>query len=218
MTRLGVLLAFAAAAPSAALGATCTVPGHEAPARVEVSSSIAQPVYRRGLSRHELSRQADLSGNRDAELGRARSDTTVTVSPQVWLLPLGKGRNCMTVDVVDIQWRIDAAAVDIASDYPPESCPYRAIKDHEDQHVRLTRQAFEDYLPKMREAAAAAARDLAPTVTAADGEAAAQEVVDRVTLRLQPVLDAYQHEAHRLNAAIDTRESYAEVHRRCDTW
>jgi hypothetical protein len=213
-----ILAALAALAPSAAFGAACTVPGHEAPPKVAVSSSVAEPVYRQALSRHDLSRQVHPQESRDNDLGRARSDTLLTVSPRVWTFGMGGGRHCVAVESVDVTWRIETVTVDIASEYRPGSCAYQAIKEHEDEHVRLTRGAFAEHLPRLKAAAAELARDLGPAITTADGEAAAREVATRFTQTLQPVVDSYQREIGRRNAVIDTPESYAAVQRRCKQW
>lgn len=217
MKRLALFLAVSAASP--ALAAECRVPGHEAKPVVRLNATMAEPVYHHVLSKRELtSRNAALRVNQ-AELGLTTTESRLLIRPKVWFHQAGGGRSCVVLDSVEVDWAISSVRVDIAADYREGSCQYQVIRDHENEHVRLTRGAFEAAQPGLRGRLEQAVRELAATTTtAATAEAAAQETLDRLQARIVPAVQAYQREAKRLNADIDTPDSYARVQARCRVW
>lgn len=204
----------------AAPALACSIPGDRgegAPA-VWLTTGIAQPVYVHALSRAALT-AANLTLPRgETQLGAALSNSELRIVPEVLFAP-GTGRGCAVLRSVRVVWRVAAIRVDIARDYAPDSCAYRVILAHENQHVGFTRQAYEGSLEEMRRTLSIAARDFATVdVLASTPQAAANEVALRFQGRLKPVVMAYDRELRRLNASIDTPGNYAAVHRLCRDW
>lgn len=205
--------------PWAAAAEGCRITGHDKPPKASLDASMAQPIYSRDLDKRQMTARHGLLKTNQTELGLTTSEVRLEVMPKVWFQPQGGGRGCAVLDSVTVVFRISAVRVEIARDFPTDSCAYRVIREHEDQHVRFVRQALEFALPDMRRRLAAAVEEQRALVTRASSSAAAAKAVqDAISARIRPAFEAYEREARRLNASIDTPQSYAALHRRCARW
>lgn len=209
----------AAALPVAAGAAECSMPGHGGMPQVRVVASMVAPVRRHDRSKGELSAANPALRQGQSEAGLTSSRAGYDILPQVWVRALDADTTCVAVQSVEVDWRIAMLIIDIASDYPEGSCPYQAIKDHENQHVAITRAVFARAAVELRRRMDDAVRQFdRPVVVAAPAGAAAQAVAARLQRVVLAVADAYQEDARRANATIDTPASYARVQARCHDW
>ena len=198
----------------------CHIAGHDHPPQVRLDAAMAEPVYFRTMNKSEMTARHGLLMTGQTELGLTTSEVELEVRPKMWFQPQpGGGRGCAVLDSVDVVFRIEKVRVDIASDFPTDSCAYRVILDHENQHVAFTRQAFGAVLPEMRRLLAqSAALRRSQWVPAHSNEAALRAVLAGIEADIRPAYLDYQREARRLNASIDTPQSYRALHQRCRQW
>lgn len=212
-----LLLPFA----SAWAGEACPPARTEVPPRTfSLSTSIAAPVYHNDRRRSAITNSAGRQGvaERVFNTGLTRSATEFRVTPTIWSKRLGDGRLCVGIGKVEARWHMPEVRVDIASEYPPGSCQYRVVKEHEDEHVALNRQALQTFIPRMDSRLQDAVARFTPFMTDASPQQAADEAVRRLMSAARPVLDAFERERSTLNAAIDTPQNYRLVSSRCDGW
>jgi hypothetical protein len=209
----------AAAMPATAAAAECRIPGHEGPPQLQVMATIAPAVQRHDRSKGELSAGNPALRQGQSEAGLTSAQTGYQVRPQIWYLPLGERTTCVVLQSVEVDWRISMLTIDIASNYPEGSCAYQAIKDHENQHVSLTRGAFERAAAELRLRLADAVRAYdRPVVMAVPAADAARAVAAQLETVVAAVAAAYERDVRQVNASIDTPASYARVQARCRDW
>lgn len=210
----------ALAMPGAAGAAECSMPGHEGwVPQVRLVTSIAPPVRRHDRSKGQLAAAAPTLNRGRGEAGLTSSRAGYEVRPEVWVRQLDGGSSCVVLRSVEVDWRIAVLVIDIASDYPEGSCAYLATRDHENQHVMLTSEAFDRAAVELRRRLDEAVRAYdRPVVVAAPSAGAAQAVAEQLQGVVQAVVEDYERDSRRANATIDTPASYAAVHARCRDW
>lgn len=214
-----VALCLSAALP--ALAAECPTPHmSNGPARVEFSTSVADPVYRNDRARAEMTASVAPSlGTPEVEKsGVTAVETGFEVFPRFEWVALPGGRACVALQEVRTNWRITAIMVDVAAEYRPGSCQYREVRVHEEEHVRTNLQTFREFAPRMEARLRTVAHDIRPMATQSDPDQAMQAMLQRLTEAARSVQAAYDAALRERNAVIDTPESYRAVSKRCERW
>lgn len=103
-----------------------------------------------------------------------------------------------------------APRVMIASEYPPGSCRYKTILDHEMRHVNTDIIAFNEFLPQIRRALEDATKKLAQMgpMQMSSIEKAKGMLVDAVRERLVHEIEAFHKIRFVRQQMIDTRQQY----------
>jgi hypothetical protein len=108
----------------------------------------------------------------------------------------------------------------ISSQYGEGSCPYRIIRDHENQHVAINTQTLGQYAEQMRQALLAC-RDF-PTRDhpwKVKSQSQARSALKKKVLGLiNPIYHRYIDAVVRANARIDTPENYRKTQALCRDW
>jgi hypothetical protein len=94
------------------------------------------------------------------------------------------------------------------------SCQQRAILAHENEHVRVFREAAAHYAPRI----AAALQETPMPAVGATAEGARETYRRAIQSAIAPWLDAIRGRAQEGNDRLDTPEGYARVFRRCPSW
>lgn len=213
---VGAVLLACWTVPAAA--AQCSGQGSEAPV-VRLKVETLAPIYRNSLTRKQI---GALDGHGTfgdrTHAGLTQSRTAFSVRPNVRFVPLETGRYCALLVEVDASWRLTQLLVDIASEYPPGTCPYREVRSHEDQHVAIALRQFAAAERALRARLADLAQREVGAVVTGSPDRAAQAVAARLLAGAQETLTQYQRDAQRANAAIDTPENYRAVSARCADW
>ena len=187
-------------------------------AGISFEGRFMEPRYDRTLGREQISQLSPatkLEGHVLAGLTHGTYETRVSVNVRV--LPNRRGGACVQpVSVLGTVFYSDLT-VYLAREYPTGSCQYRAVLEHENQHVAINRRYFERYIPRMRRVLEAATRRMG-SFWVADPQTAGQAAADRLQQALKPTLAELERETRRANAAIDTPESYRQVSARCSDW
>lgn len=202
-----------------AAAASCPPPGVEMPRPVvRLQVAVAEPAVHNHRGRDEIAALAGrtpVQGKLDA--GLTRTETQLAVTPTVKLYQRPDGGACVMLAEVEASWRLQNATIDVAAEYRPGSCEHAVVLEHEREHVRLTRRAFEAYGARMEARLRDQAAALKPFHTD-DVEGAVQAVTDRMMAAARQVMDQFKAESRRANAAIDTPESYRAVSAKCRKW
>lgn len=126
----------------------------------------------------------------------------------------------MWVENLRVEFTYNTLNVFVTRSYPEGSCEYQATLDHENQHVAIHRQMFEQYQEVFREEVGQA-KDIplvSRPITAAsveEGKARMGQMISRVLDRpFEQFKEALKSEQDKL----DTPESYAELRERCHHW
>lgn len=210
---LGLLLA----APMGAAAATCPA---GAPGVLRVNTDLPQPDYRHSMTRPQigaLSGRGHMTNDR-SHAGLTQTQTSFTLKPTMQFQRLGNGTVCASIRDVDVSWRMVKFVVDIAAEYRRGSCPYTEIVRHENQHVEIAQRAFVAADRSLRQQLAEAVRRQPAFALRGTPQQAANETAARLMAVAKPILEKYDQDTRRQNAAIDTPESYRAVSARCRDW
>ena len=121
------------------------------------------------------------------------------------------GNNQTCIYPVAVRISIEyAPRVMVASEYPPGSCRFKAILDHEMRHVNTDIIAFNEFLPKIRNATQDAVRKLTQMgpMPMSSIEKAKGMLVDAVRATLEQEINEFQKIRFIRQQAIDTRQQY----------
>lgn len=128
---------------------------------------------------------------------------------------LRSGAECVALEGIEARLALEELAVLIDRRYPEDSCEYRAVLEHELEHVRISK----DTLRAWEDQAEDALRKIA------DGwggrwlePAQADRFGQKVDETLSRLLRRINDDAAKQHARLDTRESYAATQRQCRNW
>ncbi len=124
--------------------------------------------------------------------------------------------------VTEINVRFDIPKMDvfISSVYPRDSCPYKVIVDHENEHVSICKTTFEKYKAKIQvglETDPDLPTAAKPWVVQSEreGKARLNQAIDNGLNRLGK---AFWAEVSLKNATIDLMENYKRLQAKCVQW
>jgi hypothetical protein len=203
----------------AALPALCNELGNNV--TVTVHTDPGQVVLKAGYSQADLERVQRASGRGGAlgghPIGLTQSDLRTAYKAGVNTINLPSGQFCAALSSVEVALTYSRMDVYIDRRYREGSCEYQAIRYHEEQHVRFFRDALESHKADIHALVEAAARKVPPIVVDRR-EQAPQILLKQVEATVKPSLDRMSSDSQRLNAAIDTPESYRAVMAQCGNW
>ena len=212
------LLAVLAVLPGAARAAAC--PSGAQP-EIRMNTALPSPNIRHVLRRSQigaLGGHGHMTSDR-SHAGLTQAKTKFLVRPTLAFSRMADGGICATLKSVEVTWRMEQFQVDVAADYRRDSCPYREILRHENQHVDIFQRAFIAAERALRRDLSDLARRTTPfRVRGGDMQRAAEEVSRNFMAAARPSLETYNRDAGRENGAIDTPESYRAVAARCRDW
>ncbi len=167
---------------------------------------------------HDLSIEKLTGGFHGNVRGMMVGRGEVKFATEYSVVPFGN-KFCFWVQSIPVTLRYPSIKIYIAKKYDTRSCQYRAILDHEKDHVRVARDNLERYAPRMRSALTSL---LIPTGRApevvASPEQAKREVDALARKLLGPVVKYMFADLHKAQAAVDSPESYRRLFRRCRNW
>lgn len=126
---------------------------------------------------------------------------------------------CVLLKNVDYTIGYNNIIVYIANKYRPKSCEYKAVLDHENKHVEITKNSFEYYLPFIKKKAEEAAKTIKPYFVNSDkAKETLNEINDKITSYIRPTWEFGIKERDKKNAELDSSESYAYTEKLCPNW
>lgn len=131
-----------------------------------------------------------------------------------------KSEYTMWVDNLQVDFSYTKINVYVTSHYPEGSCEYQHTLAHENQHVEIHRQVYEQYKKVLREALANT-KTLPlygqPIVTTSweEGKERIGKMISAVT---DPVFDQFKDALDKEQAIIDTPQEYDLLRQSCQNW
>ena len=211
-----LFLCGAGAAPAIADG-HCRI-ADTAPYDIDVEARIPGSIaVDQRFSRSQLG-AATAHGGRGRVLGLMRGQLDVRSSNSFGYVEADSGY-CFWLQEVKIVLEFPLVEIYVAREYRPGSCAYRAILDHEEDHLRVARNILDPYAAEMRSALTSLGipKPNAPWFVD-DLEAAKAKAQDLLGRLLNPIYRRMQAEMANRQAQLDSRQEYREVYRRCDSW
>lgn len=202
-------------AASGNAGAAC--PPAASAIKVTLTTKNAKPVYDYSLTVKQIERMAGPKGPHHRPVGLTQTTLQHGLNANIIMRDDGSGRRCAYLTDVDIHIGYVQTIVYIAREYRPNSCQYRAIREHEDQHVRVYLAALSRSLAKVGELVSGAANSIPPMSTSSM-VAAKGTVQARLDRAIASGLEVVTKGAAADNAALDTPRSYARIRARCRNW
>ena len=215
MKRLFVLLFFIVS-PVFAENATpfCT----RMSTRIIVRTKVGNPQYLTQYSRKDFLRKAGVP-NSPYTLGLtvAKLDVTAAAKPS---LSTQYNEICVGIKEIDIEMSYPDLTVYIDKKYPPSSCEYQTIKEHEDYHVNVAQQALSFFKPDVEKLVYDEAAKIVPQVVYSkdDIQPTVNKQVNIILSALQPLIQHINKKLSEKNAAIDTPEMYKATTAVCHNW
>lgn len=164
-------------------------------------------------------------------LKRARGDQSNAIGLTVAEMSIGQSFAYQTESsiqgacsfVTEINFEIGYNTLDVYIDkkYKPGSCAYQVVKEHEDYHVEVARQALQFFEPDIRERLNQM-KDKLPVTYGYTAEMSEMEIKNKLNSLFQkeimPLVRHINQKIDEKNAEIDTPQSYAETHALCRDW
>jgi hypothetical protein len=126
----------------------------------------------------------------------------------------------MWVENLRVEFTYNTLNVYVTSAYPEGSCEYQATLDHENQHVAVHRQMYQQY-QKVFEEKVGQNRDIPlesrPLLVSSLEEGKAR-IGQIISAALDPLFEQFKGDLETEQAKLDTSESYAELRSRCQHW
>jgi predicted Zn-dependent protease len=213
---LSAVLLHAAAASAAPDVCTSLTP---VSTKIEVNVEAHGEPAIRAASAEEIQRLGRRAGRSQADeavtRGLTSSEIQATARYELLEQTLPESGRCTTLSKITAHFAIPTATIWIDRRYRPDSCEYSAVLEHEQEHVRITRetlQRWEDRIRQQLESAVTSWRDRwLPAAVEREIKAAIDHAIADLVRQIQA-------DADRQHAAIDVPAAYEDVGRRCSGW
>lgn len=198
--------------------ASARIQCHVSPPKVNVILTEKPVTYYNTFSRAEFLKR--VKGDQANALGLTVSEMNIG---QTFAYQTQNSVQGSCAFVTEITFEIGYTTLDVYIDkkYKPGSCAYRVVKEHEDYHVEVARQALEFFEPDIREQLDQMA-DKLPVVYGYSKEMVEmdmQQQMDRLfQSEIMPLVNHINQKVNEKNAMIDTPESYAQTQALCQDW
>ena len=142
----------------------------------------------------------------------ARGDTVI--SQDKW------GNFCIYLKSLYVEIGYPKIDVYIDKKYPPNSCNFKVIKDHENYHVRVQKEGLKFFEKKIKQAYQIALQNHKPQTAYTENEAKriAEDLVTDIEIQIQPLIEYIQERLEEKNLVIDTQSSYEKEVKKCPKW
>lgn len=204
--------------PAAAQQVNC--PASRTPIKLNFNTMAGAAAYSHGVS---LSGIGKLAREGVAPMGDGSRPVGLTTVNALFNLQGGStlvkrgAAYCSYLTSVEIEFGWDRMQVYVPSEYPQGSCEYRAVIDHENQHVSIYRSALKEFAPRARARIEAVLARARPTV-ARDQNGGMDAALAPVSAELSALLKEFINTHAARHQQIDTPSNYAAVTALCKNW
>ena len=161
--------------------------------------------------------QTPRGGVHSEALGVTYTTPEFNIEASTRIIGRERGPMCVYLTKVKVEFGFRDMDVYVASEYPPGTCEYKAILDHENQHVAINTQAFRSHAPRLRLALERILGEERP-VSTTDPNRVTQRVLDRISRRMDGYLKAFYAEMDSRNGVLDTASNYEAIGNICRDW
>ena len=186
--------------------------------RVNVHSYLGTPKYITQYSRQEFLKKADLPPSPyTLGLTVAKLDIQAQAKPT---FTQQDGQICIEIGEIDVEMTYPQLTIYIDKKYPPSSCEYQIIKDHENYHVHVAQQALSFFKKDVEKTITTSLDKLSPKIVSNQNEIkqAFNQLIQPILTDLKRLATHINKKLAEKNAAIDTKEMYQETTARCRNW
>lgn len=217
LSACSIAAACIAATPNSAAAAQCEAPDDAHGLEVHVDVDAGEPNVYNNLSKAELG-SSNIHGRRRQILGTTQSGVDLRWFIDYQVEQYSDGY-CFWVASIDVEISYQQLDVHIASEFDPTSCQYKAVLDHEYEHVDVAQAIMQPYAQQIYQALTTLSIPTAHLPAVADSpEQARQQVAAVLRQTLTPVRDEMALLLHDRQAEVDTIENYRRTWRRCRRW
>lgn len=189
---------------------------------LDLSFQFPPVVYERNKSRVQLSMESSGSdrvptSDQTHTAGLTTYRETQRVEVGGFVGKLKNGTFCFMANKAKVVVGYDRVTVAVDRNYPPGSCEYGAVFDHEERHVAIIKQAYLNELPALRSTlqAGIVGRGAAIGRTAKEAQS---RVAAQIGALLRPHMQAVSQKRRAANADLDTPDSYRRTRGLCSNW
>jgi hypothetical protein len=187
--------------------------------RFKVRTSAVPAEIRRGLSREEVSRLPGAAGSGLQTQGLTTIKHSLATHTR---FSTAKGTKAVYAwfDDVILEVSVSSDIIHIPREYPPGSCEYQAVLEHERGHGRVAREMAMALAGRLERALMAS--DRIPTrfdpVISPDFAMAAEHLKEDVAKIVDPIYDRFEAEHKAAQEKLDRPDPYDAVYRKCSGW
>lgn len=189
---------------------------------MNIKNTPAKVHYKTGYGSADLKRLQKRRGRHAGTgkwrvLGLTLTDFRYAIKTSARLVPMRGGGYCAEPVTFDLDIGYSDFVVYIDRQYRKGSCEFRAILEHENEHVSLYRAYLAKYLPTIQRQAHRAAAGVRP-VFVRNPNLGPKRIQNQVQRLIAPLIKRLNREADASNARIDTAKSYRKVQALCRNW
>jgi hypothetical protein len=217
---LTLLLGMLCALPATAAQRAACAPYAEG-ITLDFKTLMPQPVYNARLTvqgiRNLFRQHTDaVVGPHQRALGITYAQTLFSLQGATTVKPV-RGGYCIYIDKVEAAFGWKRMDVYVAAEFKPGTCEYRAVLDHENQHVSINNGALREFAPRVRAALEKVLSEQQP-IFHGDGQAGTDAALEAVQDRMSGYLDQFQQLTAQRNAPLDSDNNYGETAKLCSNW
>ena len=174
--------------------------------------------YVTNLSREEFLRRSNQAVNPNT-LGLTTVSFNVSVEGEPYAERDGKA-TCVGLKKVILTFGYDDLTIYIDKKYKPGSCQYKVIKEHEEYHASVAKEAVPFFKPDIRKQLIKVLSQLKPerVFTSQAGNDVIVRQTNKVMQDMQPLIKHINKVIVDKNYQIDTPESYKKTTALCKKW
>ncbi|MGE4063513.1 MAG: hypothetical protein AB7E79_09110 [Rhodospirillaceae bacterium] len=212
-----VLAAAILSSPATAQQSAC--PPSRSPIKLNFKTLAPTPTYSHRLNLNGIAARSRSPGARTEASSRPvgltsvstmfelKGATSIVRRGQTW---------CSYLASVDVNFGWDNMQVFIPSEYHQASCEYRAVMDHENQHVSIIRSALKEFSPIARARVEQVMAKSRPIPGA--GEGSVDQALAPIKAELEGLLLEFNEMHGARSAIIDTPSNYRATTALCRNW
>ncbi len=150
-------------------------------------------------------------------VGLTRTQVSIDFQTKLQPFRLDDGTYCLWLDHVLATVRYVDTTIYVDRKYGRSSCQFRAILDHEHQHVQINRETLRRFAPRLLGALRDAVDDINPVMVAEISQGR-EKPIDMLQSRIDSALEDFNDEREFANSGIDTPDSYRFTLNQCPRW
>ncbi len=217
LSACSVAVACIAATSNSAAAAQCEAPDDADGLEVHVDIDAGEPNVYNHLSKAQLG-SSSIHGRRRQILGTTQSGVDLRWFIDYRVEEYSDGY-CFWVSSIDVEISYQQLDVNIASEFDPTSCQYKAVLDHEYEHVAVAQAIMQPYAQQIYQSLTTLSIPTAHLPAVADSpEQARVEVAAVLRQTLTPVRDEMALLLRERQAEVDTIQNYRRTWKRCRRW
>lgn len=157
------------------------------------------------------------SGRHQRMLGVTSFMAAFSLTGSTYAMPTDGGGFCVYLREVTAEFGYREHDVFVASEFSPGSCEYKAILDHENQHVAINRAAVREGGPRIRQELERLLKTAQPRFTR-DLEAGTDLTLTNLSNAINKTYNQVAQEQANRNAVIDSENNYDAIADLCKNW